>query len=177
MFYELVRRYERPLYGFFVRHMRDPVRAEDLFQDTFMIVHRNRTQHSGEGKFRSWLYTIALNLLRSRQRKAKREKSLSDMRPPDSPDLAESLANGRTPEPADSAALSEEAEKVRAAVNELPEEHRDIVIFRVYQQLSFEEIARITGDAIGTLKSRMFYALQKLRPKLMQIARAGGYLK
>jgi RNA polymerase sigma-70 factor (ECF subfamily) len=177
MFYELVRRYERPLYGFFVRHMRDPVRAEDLFQDTFMIVHRNRAQHSGEGKFRSWLYTIALNLLRSRQRKAKREKRLSEVSPPGGPDLAESLANGKMPEPAASAAQSEEAEKVRAAVDELPEEHRDIVIFRVYQQLSFEEIARITGEAIGTLKSRMFYALRKLRPKLVQIAKAGGYIK
>jgi RNA polymerase sigma factor (sigma-70 family) len=177
MFHELVRRYERPLYGFFVRHMRDPVRAEDLFQDTFMIVHRNRAQHSGEGRFKSWLYTIALNLLRSRQRKAGRERSLADISPPGGPDPAESLANGRTPEPADSAALSEEAEKVRAAVNELPEEHRDIVIFRIYQHLSFEEIARITGEAIGTLKSRMFYALRKLRPKLVQIAKAGGYLK
>jgi RNA polymerase sigma-70 factor (ECF subfamily) len=184
MFYELVRRYERPLFGFLTRCVGDPSKAEDMFQDVFMIVYRNRWKHTGKGQFRSWLYAIALNLVRSRLRKAKRERKFIPLRLPVQDeagevvgDPAEMLPDDRAPEPADCAARSEETSSIQDAIAELPQEHRDVVILRVYQHLSFDEIARITGEAVGTLKSRMFYALQKLRPKLTNIAKAGGYLK
>ena len=181
MFYELVRRYERPLFGFLARRAGDPTRAEDLFQDVFMIIHRNRWKYSGRGHFRAWLYAIALNLLRSQARKAAREMQLSAAAPKVQDeagevtgDPGESFPDDMVPQPAEVSARSEETHEIQAAIDALPREHRDIVILRVYQQLSFEEIARITGEAVGTLKSRMFYALRKLRPKLMHVARSRG---
>lgn len=182
MFAELVRRYERPLFAFLARCMGDLSLAEDLFQETFVKVYENRQKYSGRGSFKAWLYAIALNLCRDRKRKDLRDRGgiclpAEDEKGSVSTSNGNCLKDSSAIEPADDVAETETACEVRDAVADLPREYGEVVIMRLYQELTFEEIAQITGKPVGTLKSRMFYALRKLRPGLTRIVKAGGYLR
>jgi RNA polymerase sigma-70 factor (ECF subfamily) len=163
-FATLYRRYERPLFNFLLRVTRDRPLAEDLLQETFTRVWRAaRTWDPGRGPARSWLYKVALNAARS-------ELARKVHRAPHEPldaggrELADKASGeGRL------AARIDEAQRAHAvarALDTLPDFMKEVVVLRCQQQLSFAEIARVTGAPEGTLKSRFHRAVAALRTRL-----------
>ncbi len=175
-FRELVERYERPLYAFIAQYLGQA--AEDLFQETFLKAWRGRRTYMGSQGFRPWLYAIARNLCRDARRQGRRAPRTASLHAggEEGNAMTGTLPDQRAADPAEGSRRRETAAQVRAAVDELPADHREVVVMRMFRQMSFDDIARITGRSAGTLRSRLHHALRKLRPKLEQIARLEGYL-
>jgi len=111
------------------------------------------------GTFSTWLYRIALNVARDAGRRRRREPlSLANAEPP-----------ARSPPPERICEQQEVAEMVARAVAELPEPLRLVLVLRHYEEMSFEEMARLTGTPASTLKSRFTAALDRLRRRLHRL--------
>ena len=165
----LVSRYHDPLTNYIYRFLGDLKECEDLLQETFLRVYRNRHSYRRIAKFSTWLYTIAGNLARSEYRKRKRRRLYSlqsvnrddeeyEVEIPDetfSPDKhAESIIQDR---------------HIQEALAQIPEEFREVVVLRDVQQLAYEEIADITGLPMGTVKSRINRGRTKLQGILKDV--------
>jgi len=162
MFNELIQRHERPLYAFICRFVGDPGDAADLFQETFTRVVRHGGSFRGASRFRTWLYAIAANLCRSHLRKARRARDSARVDPTLHPDPSAG--------PGNLVASREIGERVALAVQRLPGEQREVVVLRVYDDMSYREIAEVVERPLGTVKSQMRLALGKLRSDLRAIA-------
>lgn len=154
----LVRRYERPLLGFIYRYLGDRARSEELAQEAFLRVFRHASRFDPSLSFRTWLYAIALNLCRH---EAKRRVTETEWRRRQA--VGEPASDDS---PVARAQREETVSAVRSAVAALPDEQRAVLVMRVYQGLSYEEIAAVIGCPVGTAKSRMFYALERVRVQL-----------
>jgi RNA polymerase sigma-70 factor (ECF subfamily) len=165
-FDELVRRYERELYSYLRRFLGDAAAAEDAFQATFLQVHLKCDKFEPDRKVRPWLYTIATNQAIDLQRRGKRHRLVSlDRRDASADDDAGTLANLlESREPAPTAGLeSDERERwVHGAVDDLPEQLRTVVNLIYYQGLKYRDVAEMLNVPVGTVKSRMHTAVQKL---------------
>jgi RNA polymerase sigma-70 factor (ECF subfamily) len=154
-------RYGTRTFNLILRMAGDRETARDLVQETFMRVWTMAGTFRGDrgASFKSWLFTIALNLTRD-ERSRKRHKARHV-----GTDEAGELAS---PAPGPEAALahSEAGRRVRAALGQLPPYLREVVVLKVYQQLKFREIAEITGAPEGTLKARFHRAVAELRAQL-----------
>jgi RNA polymerase sigma-70 factor (ECF subfamily) len=163
---ELMLRYEKGLYSFLARYTGDGHLAEDLFQDCFLrVVQKRETFDSARG-FRPWLYSVAANLARDacrrrevRSRDVNRERLVSRKAPPRPDEEAERL---------------EEAEMVRAVVAELPGDARTMVLLHFYQGLTYREVAESLGVPVGTVKSRMHWAVARLARRWNERAASGA---
>jgi RNA polymerase sigma factor (sigma-70 family) len=159
---ELVRRYHGPLRQFLARQTGDPMLAEDLVQETFtrLLTH----QGAPPERFRAWVYTIAANLARDTFRSAYHLREQAD------PFDSETVAAGRAITPAraldDDLIADAGRRQVIDALQGLSPDHRAVVILRFYHELPLEEIATITGAPLGTVKSRLYYALKQLKGML-----------
>jgi RNA polymerase sigma-70 factor (ECF subfamily) len=160
----LVRRYKDDLTNFVVRFVGDRAEAEDLVQETFVRVFRRKELYNEVAKFSTWLYTIASNLAKTRLRRLALWRFVrigggGDEGPEfDLPD------DGVAPDRAADETLREE--RIQKALDALPVKFREVIILRDIQDLSYEEIASITGMAIGTVKSRINRARMQLRASL-----------
>jgi RNA polymerase sigma-70 factor, ECF subfamily len=157
MFEALVRRYEEPLYAFIYRMNGNTDDAAEIFQETCLRAFRHAGSFGGKSRFKTWLYSIAMNVCRSRWQRTRRSHQighLSDNVPSDGPD------------PPSDAASQELSERIAEAMDELPDEQREVVVFKVYEDMSFPEIAQALSRPVGTVKSQMRYALQRLRATL-----------
>ncbi|HEY8429712.1 MAG TPA: RNA polymerase sigma factor [Sandaracinaceae bacterium] len=167
----LVRRYERPLYNFILRSVRRRDRAEEILQDVFLKVVQRSTEFKGNSKLSTWLYTIARNLCIDHSRKMvfRRHASLDAASraggDAEGPTLLEKTSSG---EPgADRRAISNDlAQRITAAVEELPEEQKEVFLMRQVQGMAFKDIAEVVGVPENTVKSRMRYALERLQRAL-----------
>lgn len=166
-FAELVARHERPLWCFLRRLTRDDGLAEDLLQETFMRVIHSANHWRPEAKFTTWVYTIARNLCIDHVRKQAHRRALSldalSAREEDSsPRLHERIAGDDLG--AERLAHSRElAQRVERALAELPEAQREVFLMREVLELPFAEIAQVVQASEATVKSRMRYALERLR--------------
>jgi RNA polymerase sigma-70 factor (ECF subfamily) len=164
----LLRRYERELYGYLRRYLGDSDLAEDVFQNTFLQLYMKKNQYEVGRPVRPWLYTIATHQAIDALRRANRHQALSlDQNQKELPDgevrsLLE-LLESRGPGPLDQAQGEERRERVRAAVDRLPEFLRQVVVLAYYQGLKYREIAEIVGIPVGTVKSRLHAALVRLQ--------------
>lgn len=165
----LVERYSDRLLNYLQRFVKSRAKAEDLLQDTFIRVHRNRHAYRPIAKFSTWLYTIAGNLARSAYRKRKRYPTYS---------LTPSNREGEEyerPLPDESFSPDEAAESaiqerhIQDAFDQLPDKFQEVVVLRDVQELSYEEISTITGVPMGTVKSRIFRGRQKLQEILADV--------
>lgn len=168
----LVERYERPLFNFILRSVRDRERAEDLLQDVFVRVVQNASSFKGDAKLSTWLYTIARNLCIDASRKMvfRRHRSLDapgEGRDGDGAAMVERVA-GSTPTADRQAIGGAVGEAIQRAVEELPEEQREVFLLREVEHLPFKEIAEIVGVPENTVKSRMRYALERLQEALSE---------
>lgn len=159
----LLKRYERKVFTYIAYSVKDEEVAQDLFQDCFMriITKLHSGLYTENGKFASWVMRIAHNLIIDFHRQNQGNNVISN-------DESEyDLLNNS------SIALDYNKEKefvdkqllndVKALVKKLPDNQREVVLMRFYQELSFKEIAEITGVSINTALGRMRYALINLR--------------
>lgn len=164
----LVNRHRKAIYNFILRFVRDAAQAEDVLQDTFLRVIKGADAYEKQAKFTTWLFTIARNLCVDAARRGKHRKAASLDAPVGDEDgaaLIDLVAGGDAG--ADKQAISRElGVRLKKAIESLPDEQREIFLLREVSDLQFNEIAQIVGCPENTVKSRMRYALEKLREAL-----------
>jgi RNA polymerase sigma-70 factor (ECF subfamily) len=174
----LLSRHRKPVYNFIYRFVGDRAQAEDVLQETFLRVIKSADSYQREAKFTTWLYTIARNQCvdLSRRMKLRRMSSLdhSSTDDPDGATLLDVVADGGAA--VDRRAGDGELQaRLKSAIEQLSEEQREVFLMREFLQMQFKEIAEVTGVPENTVKSRMRYALEKLRDLLedyRELARA-----
>jgi RNA polymerase sigma-70 factor, ECF subfamily len=166
LFAELVQRYERELYNYLRRYLGDAEQAEDVFQTACLMVHLKCDQFEPGRRFRPWLYAVATNAAIDAQRREKRHKAISldrnrkDARQ-DETRLAEMLIS-EEPNPFSEASRLESGVWVQSALEELSGQMRDVVHLVYFQGLKYREAAEALNVPVGTIKSRMNAAVNKL---------------
>ncbi len=155
-FEEIVRAWERPVGRFLIRLTRNPELAGDLTQEVFLRVYLKGANYTHGGTFKTWLYQIALNLARDAARRQSRRNHQT---------LLPTVHPAVEAEPAFD--VRQQAEVVNAALAELPDPLREVVILRHYEDLNFEAMARLLGVPATTLKSRFAVAMKKLEELLV----------
>jgi len=174
LFNELVHRYERELYRYLARYLGDPTAAEDVFQNTFLQVHLKRGLFENGRPFRPWLYAIATHQAVDALRKAGRHPTVSlDQRIHSARGDSEAgnlidLLISKTDSPLAALQDSERQQWVRDSIARLPDALRQTLILAYHQDLKYREIAELLKIPVGTVKSRLHAALEKLQ----QMARA-----
>lgn len=167
-FEQLVRRHERPLLNFLYRYLGEVQEAEEVFQETFIRVYTKALRFDPEKKFKTWLYTIALNLARTAFKRKRTSPLLA--RQDDSGGSQDKIVlEGQASEeylPEKKQNNRELGELVENAVKSLPRRQREVFMLYQYQELSYAEIAAVLGRPLGTIKSQMHYAILALRDKL-----------
>jgi RNA polymerase sigma-70 factor (ECF subfamily) len=152
----LVRRYANALLTFIQRMAGDRHHSEELFQEVFLAVWDKRAQYQYPRSFRAWVFAIAVNKCREAGR-LRRLPSLP---------FEEGLAPGTDSRPEDQAIATETASLVSRAVMTLPAQQRAVVVLRLWQSLSYTEIAAIVGRSEATVRSHMHHGLAGLRKYL-----------
>ncbi len=161
---ELVRRYKDRLFSFINQMVRNGQLSEDILQDTFIRLYQHRMSYRTIARFSTWIYTIAANLVRSQMRKLSRMTTV-DLEPRESGERAIELPDGARPVD-EQVAGKMTVEKVRAAMDLLPDEFREVIILREIEELSYEEIVEVLELPLGTVKSRINRARTRLRDML-----------
>lgn len=155
-FNQLVDRHRRRVYNLVCR-LANSGEADDLTQEVFLGVYRALPRFRGESSFATWIYRITVHICSRYVRRRRFEtQDLMEW------DVEADAAVG----PEGRAELSELQQRVRAAIGELPYKLRVVIVLRDLHGLSYEEIARIAGCPVGTVRSRIHYATQKLGEKL-----------
>lgn len=165
----LVSRYKDPLTTYIYRFLGDMKECEDLLQETFLRVYRNRHAYRRIAKFSTWLYTIAGNLARSEYRKRKRRRVFSLQSVNRDEEEYEVEIPDETFSPDRHTESTIQDRYIQEALKQLPDEFREVVVLRDVQQLAYEEIAEITGLPMGTVKSRINRGRTKLQVLLRDI--------
>lgn len=156
----LYARHRGSLYRFLLRQLRDQALADEFFQDVWQRVIAARQGWKPDAAFRTWLFRIAHNRLNDHWRGLKHR--------PAAPEDADERA-ARVPDPSSpehELSEFEQRRRLQLAIEDLPEEQREVVLLRLEQELSLEEIGDITGVGRETVKSRLRYAMDKLRARL-----------
>jgi RNA polymerase sigma factor (sigma-70 family) len=162
----LVLRHKDKLYTSIHFLVKDKYLAEDIFQDVFIrIIDTVRSgRYTDEGKFLPWAMRIAHNLCVDHFRKVKRTPIIKTG---DDQDIFEVL-NFTEPSAEDVMIRSQSHSRVRQMLDQLPEDQREVIILRHYADMSFKEIANMTGCSINTALGRMRYGLINLRKMMSQ---------
>lgn len=165
----LVERYSERLMHYLYGFLGDARRCEDLLQETFLRVYRNRHSYQRIAKFSTWLYTIAGNLARSEYRKRKRRRVYSIQSVNRDDEEYEIALPDETFLPDKHAESTIQDKYIQEALRSIPADFREVVVLRDVQQLTYEEIAQITGLPMGTVKSRINRGRTKLQALLKDI--------
>jgi RNA polymerase sigma-70 factor (ECF subfamily) len=148
------------LFRYLLRHLRQQALAEECFQDVWSRVIAARERYRPEARFTTWLYQIASNRLTDHWRAQGRQGGFVE----DGAERAEREPDPSTPD--HELSEFEQRRQLQLALEELPPEQREAVLLRLEQELGLEEIAQITGVGRETVKSRLRYAMDKLRARL-----------
>jgi RNA polymerase sigma-70 factor (ECF subfamily) len=172
-FDELVLRFSSDIYGLLVRLTGDAEEAKDLTQETFLSVVRSVKSFRGDAGLKTWLYRIAINQARNRQRWWRSRRfgltfSLDSAKEDDEQSLHETLADDNQQSPEDFALQREQETMIRQALTKLPLQFREAVVLRDIEGLSYEEIAVALETNIGTVKSRIARGREELKKKLQR---------
>ena len=151
-FDRLIQRHQRDVYRLCYRYVNNHHDANDLAQDVFLKAYRAIGRFRGDSSFATWLYRIAVNTC----------LNFRSARRPDTEELPEALPDRRPGAP-DRLMSEERSRLVRKAVTALPERQRATLILKVYHDLTHEEVARILGSSVGTVKANLFHALANLK--------------
>ena len=171
----LIAQYHQPLYSLIARSLNDSADASDIIQEVFIKVFRSIRGFHGESSLRTWLYRIALHEASNQRRwwsRHKKQEITIDSSFESDPDvensrlsLASTLAD-QSDSPFDHAAQAEVRERVEAALRQIPETFRTVVILREIEGFAYEEIAEILNVNLGTVKSRLTRGRAALRAVL-----------
>ncbi len=160
----LVRRYKDQLLNFVYRFVGNQSDAEDIVQETFLRVYKNKHYYKEIAKFSTWVYTIAGNLAKTELRRRKRHKIFSvsnfvnEERDFDIPD------EKRNPEAEVDGTIKEDI--IQKAIEKLPPKFKEVIILRDVQGFAYEEISQILNIPLGTVKSRVNRGRLKLQEDL-----------
>jgi RNA polymerase sigma-70 factor (ECF subfamily) len=175
-FNELVRLYQGRVYRVVLRMLGDEAEAEDLAQEVFVTVFKAIDQFRGDSKLSTWIYRVAINHAKNRLKYMKRRargshKEFDEVGDREGIESASMNTSHQVPRP-DHAYEGRETEGIiQMALRDLPDDHRELVVLRDVQQLSYEEIQEVTGLASGTVKSRLHRARLALVEKVRQLQR------
>jgi len=163
-FDEIVNRYKDRLLNFVFRFIGQIDESEDIVQDTFLKVYKNKNSYVNIARFSTWIYTIAGNLAKTELRKRKRRRIFSISKMGIDDKEFELTSTARTPEENVESVFNEKI--IQNAIQKLPDKFRTVIILRDIQELSYDEISKIIGVPLGTIKSRVNRARLKLRELL-----------
>jgi RNA polymerase sigma-70 factor (ECF subfamily) len=168
---QLVQRYQSRIYGLIYNMTSNREDAEDLVQDVFVKTYKSLSQFKGHSSFYTWVYRIAVNQTINFLKKRKRgpQLSLDDMDSAVERDPAYVELRARE-SPFRDATLSELQGKLNKALLTLSEKHRAVVVLHDIQGVPHDEIAKMIGCSQGTVRSRLFYARQRLQTELAEYA-------
>ena len=145
----------------------DSTLAEELVQDTFLAAAESLKTFEGRSSTYTWLYGILLNKFRRWLRhKEAAALSLQAMFEDEDDERTHETLETHQPGPAEDAERNEAIERVRAAIEGLTADHRSVITLRFVESMTYEEIAEALGCPIGTVKSRIHYALEKIGRRL-----------
>jgi RNA polymerase sigma-70 factor (ECF subfamily) len=163
-FESLYSRHRGALYRYLMRQARDPEITNDLFQEVWSRVIVNRARYEPRAKFRTFLFTLAHNCFIDHCRRTKARPAGTNIEDADAADLLPASDDSR---PDTKLERDESSARYRAALATLPPEQRDVYLLHEESDLSLEEIARVTGVGAETAKSRLRYAVSKLKAALV----------
>jgi RNA polymerase sigma-70 factor (ECF subfamily) len=158
----LLNRHKSNVYSYIFFIVRNKEVAEDIFQETFVkaIVTIKQGRYTENGKFRAWINRIAHNLIIDSYRQEKNEQTISNDECEidlfNNPKLSDGTIE-------DTIVKEQILSDVKKLINYLPDNQKEVLLFRYYQDLSFKEIADITGVSINTALGRMRYAILNMR--------------
>ena len=161
---QLIERHQSRIYGFIYSKMNDRDLCDDIFQDTFIKVIKNlkTKSYNEEGKFLPWVIRIAHNLIVDYYRK---NKKMPMTRETETYSIFEFIKDNSST--IEGQLITEQVEvDLKRLIEELPNDQKEVLVMRMYEDLSFKEISEQTGVSINTALGRMRYALMNLR-KLM----------
>ncbi len=165
----LLRKYRSPLVNFLFRMVRDRAVAEDLAQEVFLRVYRARQQYAPSAKFTTWMFRIATNLaLNSVRDNRRRQMEISMDQTVDTGEDEQRAMEvpDRAPSVEQELVSRSRAELIMKAIHSLPEKQRAAVLLHKYQELDYDEIARVLECSESALKSLLFRAYETLRVEL-----------
>ena len=159
----LLNRYEKSVFSYILHTVKDEDLANDIFQETFVkaITVIRQGRYEDNGKFGAWLTRVAHNLIIDHYRRNKAENTVSN-----DADKERDLLNDRALCEAsieDTLCQNQLSRDLRRLVKELPDTQRQVLMMRIYRDMSFKEIAEETGVSINTALGRMRYALKNMR--------------
>lgn len=154
----LVERYQRAIYCYARRMLRDHDLADEVAQETFVRAYVNLKKYDSRYRFYTWIITIASNLCHDAQSAQKRRQPL---------ELATEQASDCNP--LEQTAATDASARIRAEIDSLPLEQRQVLLLRIDQDLSYQEISRVLRIPMGSVMSRLFRARQKLANKVREI--------
>lgn len=165
-FEELVRRYQRPIAAYVYRMVGDYDVALDLTQEVFIKVYNSLGRYRPEFKFSTWIYKIAHNAaIDHLRRHAVRDQALTSGI---DGERREALIESRRLTPEQESERKERRTEIESVVQLLPAAYRELIVLRHSQDLSYDEIAEVTGLPLGTVKNRLFRARESMRDHLLQ---------
>jgi RNA polymerase sigma-70 factor, ECF subfamily len=160
-FEELVRRYQRPIISYVYRMLGDHESAMDVTQEVFIKVYNSLHKYSAEYKFSTWLYRIAHNAAIDHMR---RNSVVPQSIEAENADGTYQLQlESPHPSPEKNREMSEWRTEIDSVVKCLPPPYRDLIVLRHGQDMSYDEIAEVTGLPLGTVKNRLFRAREMMR--------------
>ena len=165
-FEELVRRYQRPITSYVFRIVGEYDAALDVTQEVFIKVYNSLNKYSRDYKFSTWLYRIAHNAaIDHLRRNSVNQQSIESENSDGSYQLQ---IESTRPTPEQDRERSEWRSEIEAVVKGLPAPYRDLIVLRHSKDLSYEEIAEVTGLPLGTVKNRLFRAREMMRGLLVE---------
>lgn len=175
-FNELVRLYQTRVFRLVFRMLGDREEAEDLAQEIFITVFKSIDGFRGDAKLSTWLYRVATNHTKNRikylERRARgRKKEFDEVREHGALESATMNPVSPVARPDQMVEALEQERIVQQALVALDEEHRELIVLRDIEHLSYEEIQAITGLAAGTVKSRLHRARHALRDHVRRLSR------
>jgi RNA polymerase sigma-70 factor (ECF subfamily) len=164
---ELIVRYQHRLMRYLLYLTSNREMAEDLFQEVWMRVLVRGAQFNGQARFDTWLFTIARNLVIDQRRK-RTMSSLDELfegKNDDDRPMSFEVADD-DPTPFDSFSNLEDRERIAAALLQMDTLYREVLVLRFHEELSLEEIAKVTRAPLSTVKSRLYRGMAIIKPKL-----------
>ena len=172
----LMRRYQARLARYISGFVKNADLAQDLTQETFLRAYRSRKTYVPKASFAAWIYRIATNLCHDEFRKKHTFPTVSlntsftiqvtEKGDTETYELHEFLVDDSVLPPDEEIEKEEQRKHLRAAIGSLSEKHRKVVLMHVYNGMEYSEIAQELGCSVGTIKSRMHYAIKSLKRAL-----------
>jgi len=166
-----VKRYEKMIYNLAMTKLQNKENAQDISQECFLRAYKMLRSYRTDSAFSTWIYRICQNLIFDHYRKSKKISTVSlsgsDWEPdggePKEIDIADTSG-----EPSEQIIRSEKIEKIRGIINSLPGDLKEIIVLRDLNNLSYADISDILGVEIGTVKSRLNRAREKLKEYIIK---------